>query len=121
MVNYEIKTNVLTFKEVRGEGTDAVVLDLGKVRINPQITSGGLYLIADDSVVAPVAGDDVTIQGSIDGVHYFAIGESNADIVYGLDDNGLTAVSGKVRYLQFTAAQVQATEYYKFHVLYEQH
>lgn len=111
-----VSTEVL---EVTGVFTTAVVLDMGKLRTNPQITSAGLFLIADDTPVVAVAGDDVTILGSVDGVHYFNIGASNAVVAYGLDDNGITQITGKMRYLKFTAAQVQATEYYKFNVLVE--
>ena len=114
---YNAELNITEALAVRGEFTTAVVLDMVKLRTNPQITSAGLFLIADDTPVVAVAGDDVTIEGSVDGVHYFKIGDSNAEVVYGLDDNGITQIAGKLRYLKFTAAQVQATEYYKFSVL----
>ena len=120
MTQFTAALNLKDTLTVTGTFTTAVILDMGKIRTNPTITSAGLWLISNDSVVAPAAGDDVTIMGSIDGVHYFNIGASNAEVVYGLDDNGITSVTGMVRYLKFTAAQVQVTEYYKFTVVVPQ-
>ena len=100
-----------TLVSVTGVGTETTTYTVpsGLKLASIQFTSGGIITTATGAPVTPIAGDDVTIAGSLSG-NYFNLGESNAALAFGLDDNGVTTITTSVTTLQFTAAQVQATE-----------
>lgn len=103
------------FMLVEGVGTTPTSVEIEDAEYVSQLefTAGGIRLTADDSVVAATAGDDVTVTGSLasDGSgHQFNLGDSNAALVVGLDDNGSQVSPVSCRHLHLTAAQVQATE-----------
>ncbi|AUR89062.1 hypothetical protein NVP1121O_034 [Vibrio phage 1.121.O._10N.286.46.C4] len=106
------------------EGVDngagnAVVLELPKILSGVQLSGAGIVTTATGAVVPAVVGDDITIMGSIDGTNYFNLGDANAWVVYGLDDNGVVTLAPAVKYLQFTAAQIQATETWSMNVVFD--
>lgn len=103
-------------QRVEGVGTTETIIDLGEnytLIDSIELAAGGIRVTDTGAVVPPVAGDDITVQGAFeagtDG-HEFNLGESNAAVVIGLDDNGVTTIDVTARYLHFTAAQVLATE-----------
>lgn len=124
MSSGSFKDNAGNRKEVRlieGVGTTATDFDLGEnyqYIESFELAAGGIRLTADDTAVTPVAGDDITVTGALQTdaeapgptAHRFNLGDSNAAVVIGLDENGVTTVTKTARYLQCTAAQVQSTE-----------
>ena len=106
----QVRRNILS---VTGVGTDPTIIEVpdGLDLDSIQVSSGGLIVTIGGTPVTPVAGDDITITGALSlAGNYFELGASNAAVVYGLDDNGVTIITPSVTHLTFVAAQVQATE-----------
>ena len=82
-----------------------------------QVSCGGIVVTATGDPVAAVAGDDITILGSVDGVFFFDLGTSGAAVVIGLDDNGFLDIPANVSHLYFEAAQIQSTETWKLNLI----
>lgn len=85
------------------------------------ITSTGIVLSADGvTPVTPVSGDDVLIEGTIDGTHYFQLGADGAPLNHQLDVEGVagtpSVVVGAISGLRLTPSQIQATEQVTFNV-----
>ena len=106
-------TQVLNTKEVR---ITTVTLSDTDVIISADatgeivVTGAGIKVTADNTPVTAIAGDDITITGSVDGVNFFAVGVAGATLVHELDASIQSPIVGRVTYLKFSPAQILSTE-----------
>ena len=98
----------------------AVTIDVDPNATRISLTSTGIKLIADNTDVTAVIGDDVLIEGSIDGTNYFQVGAAGAALNHQMDVEDVAGtpsiIVGACIKLRLTPSQILATEDVTFNV-----
>lgn len=103
--------------EVESVAGAAVITGIPEGTKHIELSSGGITVTATGASVTAAAGDDVTIEFSVDGVNFFSPSLAGTAVTLGLDDGGVyIAPQVYAKFLRLTTAQILATETVKFNV-----